>query len=203
MRTSTLLIAGAGGLGREVLAALNALGKEVGGFLVEDGYSTGDVAGLPVYSDPRMWAEASEIAVAIGDLQIRKRLAGRLTGRCLTVTHPAANIGPRVTIGEGGVIIGAANITCDVAIGQFVLINPGCTIAHDCKIGSFSNLGPSVSLAGNVSVGEGVNIGTGAVVLPGCQVGDYATIGAGAVVVRNVAPGSVAYGVPARTIQKS
>lgn len=198
MNNGKLLVAGAGGLGREVLAALNALDRDVVGFLVEEDYEAGEVANLPVYSDSASWMDADGIVLAIGNSKVRRRLAGYIANRHVTVVHPAANIGPRVLIGIGSLLVGIANITCDVVIGDYVLINPGCTIAHDCKIGSFSNLGPGVALAGNVIIGEEVNIGTGAVILPGCQIGDNATVGAGAVVVKDVAPGSTVYGVPAR-----
>ena len=42
------------------------------------------------------------------------------------------------------------------------------------------------------------SIGSGAIVLAGVVIGEGATIGAGAVVTRDVAPGSVVRGVPAR-----
>lgn len=198
MNNTTLFVVGAGGLGREVLAALQASGETVSGFLVEEGYPGGMVASLPVYSDNNMWRSAGMTALAIGDQDVRRRLATRLADRCKTVVHPEANIGPRVSIGTGSVLLGLANITCDVQIGVHVLINPGCVISHDCEIGPFSNLGPGVALAGRVSIGEGVSVGTGAVILPGCRVGDYATIGAGAVVVGDVATGTTVYGVPAK-----
>jgi maltose O-acetyltransferase len=52
-----------------------------------------------------------------------------------------------------------------------------------------------------VEVGRNVWIGAHAVVLPGVRIGDGAIIGAGAVVNRDVAPGDVVAGVPARSIR--
>ncbi len=198
MSDRKIFIVGAGGLGREVLATLEALGEDVCGFLVEGAFPAGQTVGIPVYNDSAMWLAAGTIAVAIGDAAVRRRLAPVVKDRSFVTRHPAANIGPRVSIGMGTAIIGIANITCDVSIGDYVLINPGCTVSHDCSIGSFSNLGPSVSLAGNVHVGQGVNLGTGAIVLPGCTIGDGATIAAGAVVTKHVEPGTTVYGVPAK-----
>ncbi len=198
MSDRKIFIVGAGGLGREVLATLEASGEDVCGFLVEGNFPAGQTAGIPVYNDSTMWLAAETIAVAIGDAVVRRRLAPIVKDRSFVTRHPAANIGPRVSIGMGTAIIGIANITCDVSIGDYVLINPGCTVSHDCSIGSFSNLGPSVSLAGNVHVGQGVNLGTGAIVLPGCTIGDGATIAAGAVVTKHVEPGTTVYGVPAK-----
>jgi serine O-acetyltransferase len=49
-------------------------------------------------------------------------------------------------------------------------------------------------------IGNRVEIGAGAVILGPVEVGDDAVVGANAVVVRDVAPGSVVGGVPARVI---
>ncbi|NBZ90041.1 transferase [Rhodobacteraceae bacterium CYK-10] len=49
-------------------------------------------------------------------------------------------------------------------------------------------------------IGDRVEIGAGAVIVGGIWVGDGAVVGANAVVVRDVAPGSVVGGVPARVI---
>ncbi len=48
-------------------------------------------------------------------------------------------------------------------------------------------------------VGDRAAIGSGAVILCGVTIGADALIGAGAVVTRNVGPGEVVTGVPART----
>ena len=49
-----------------------------------------------------------------------------------------------------------------------------------------------------IRIGHNVWIGGGAIVLPGVTVGDDAVIGAGSVVTRDVAPGAVVVGNPAR-----
>ena len=49
-------------------------------------------------------------------------------------------------------------------------------------------------------VKRGVSIGTGAIIICGVTIGEGAMIGAGAVVTKDVAPGSIVAGVPARVL---
>jgi phosphonate metabolism protein (transferase hexapeptide repeat family) len=56
--------------------------------------------------------------------------------------------------------------------------------------------------AHRVTVGHDVWIGHGAILLPGVSVGVGAVVGAGAVVTKDVAPYTIAVGVPARPIRR-
>ena len=50
---------------------------------------------------------------------------------------------------------------------------------------------------------KGASIGSGAAILCGVTIGERAVIGAGAVVTRDVAPGAVVAGVPARLLRQT
>ncbi|MEI5996872.1 NeuD/PglB/VioB family sugar acetyltransferase [Paraburkholderia bengalensis] len=200
----TIRIIGAGGLGREVHAALLAMGLEVDSFLVERGFASGPVQNLPVrelaFEDHDEIVNA-EFVIAVGDNKARLRIAEQLGPTSFrTVIHPAATIGPQVKFGEGVMVLGTGSFTTDIKIGPHVLVNPGCNISHDCIIGAFASLGPGTSLAGRVTIEEGANLGVGVVVAPGCVIGAWSTVGAGAVVVRSVEPGTTVVGVPARPL---
>jgi UDP-2-acetamido-3-amino-2,3-dideoxy-glucuronate N-acetyltransferase len=64
-------------------------------------------------------------------------------------------------------------------------------------------LGPEGWTLEPTTVERSASIGSGAVLLGGIRVGAGAMIGAGAVVTRNVEPGGVVAGVPARTLAGS
>ncbi|OPZ73935.1 MAG: Galactoside O-acetyltransferase [Firmicutes bacterium ADurb.Bin456] len=51
---------------------------------------------------------------------------------------------------------------------------------------------------GPVEIGAGVLIGSNATILPGVRIGDGAVVGAGSLVNRDIPPGALAAGVPAR-----
>lgn len=55
---------------------------------------------------------------------------------------------------------------------------------------------------GRVEIGRRVLIGSNATILPGVCIGDDAVVAAGAVVTRDVPPGALAAGVPARVIRR-
>ncbi len=69
-----------------------------------------------------------------------------------------------------------------------------CQVAQQVTIGYDDRGAPPI-------LGARVRVGAGAIVLGPIEVGDDAVIGAGAVVVRDVPPGSVVGGVPARVIE--
>ena len=207
-----VLIAGAGGLGREVLAtvlAIAAAGTDIGcyGFLVDPHYeSPSNIHGFPVYRDlgPLHEDPELEVVVALGDPASRRRAAHRLEAavspRFATVLHPALSVGTNVTIGAGTMAVGPASVTADVRIGRHVLINPLVSVSHDCCLADFVTLGPSVALAGGVGIEEGAELGVGACVIPRQTVGAWSLVGAGCTVIRPVAPNATVIGLPARQI---
>lgn len=201
----SIVIFGAGGLGREVLATLQVTGHQVSAFLVEPGYVAQPIRGVPVFDDIEPWLARTDVSfvLAVGDCLARARIARKLHGKHFTtLIHPSVAKGHQVKIEEGAIFLGPASMTTDIVIGEHALINPGCVISHDCKIGAFANLGPGVSLAGWVTVEDGADLGVGAVVAPRCTIGAGAIVGAGAVVIRDVEPGATVVGVPARPISR-
>lgn len=210
--TERIVIYGAGGLGREILQVVRDMMEcgravECAAFVVDKPFANADmVSGVPVHQNFKALAEDETVrfVIAIGDPAARARIAqlveSTIGPRFATVVHPRALTGTSVSVGVGSMIMGLSSLTTGCRLGRHVLINPGCTVAHDNTIEDFATLSPGVNLAGRVRVGEGCLLGVGANVAPDVNVGSWSVVGAGACVIRDVAPNTVAVGVPAQTI---
>lgn len=141
--------------------------------------------------------------LAIGDLNLRERLARAFNGRLTTVVHPSAAVARWVRLGAGGFVGAGAVINCRAQIDRHAIVNTRAVIEHDCIVASNVHVGPGAVLGGGVRVGASSLIGINASVRPNIVIGSHCTIGAGAAVVRDVADDEVVVGVPARPIHRS
>jgi sugar O-acyltransferase (sialic acid O-acetyltransferase NeuD family) len=202
-----LVIIGAGGLGREMLAwtRQSADGAwEVKGFLDDnlhalDGFGK-DVPVLGRVSDyvPR---KNDVFACAMGNVEFKRRCVEQILARGGTfvpIIHPTVVRGENVVLGESVILCPYVVLTSDVRLGDFVTINMHSTVGHDVVIGRWTQLHCHVDITGGVTLGQSVTVGSHASILPGVKAGNGATIGAGAVVMRDVPPGATVFGVPAR-----
>jgi UDP-2-acetamido-3-amino-2,3-dideoxy-glucuronate N-acetyltransferase len=121
-----------------------------------------------------------------------------------------SRIGPFVEI-QGGVEIGAAckvqshTFVCEgVTIGDRAFIGHGVMFVNDRRPRATNERGelqgPGDWEMIETRVEDGASIGSGAVILGGVTIGADALVGAGAVVTRDVAPGAVVAGNPARPL---
>jgi acetyltransferase-like isoleucine patch superfamily enzyme len=105
---------------------------------------------------------------------------------------------------------------CVLSRGVHLVAMVGITIGDGTMIGEYTSIrdanhartqGVAIRDAGHtaraIHIGNEVWIGRGVAVLAGVTIGDGATIGANAVVTRDVAPGAVVAGVPAKPLARS
>ncbi|GIG26211.1 serine O-acetyltransferase EpsC [Cellulomonas denverensis] len=129
----------------------------------------------------RMWREPG--------LRLPARLLAHVSRAVTGVEiHPGATIGRRLFIDHGmGVVIGETAV-----VGDDVVLFHGATLG-----GKSMRKGKR-----HPTVGDRVVVGSGAKVLGAVWIGDDAQIGANAVVLKDVPPGEVAVGVPAKIRRK-
>lgn len=211
MHIKKLIIAGAGGLGREVHAWMKDWvehnpGYVIAGFIDDGGLS---LNGFHHYADilgtiDGYQPAADELVIcAIGKPSDKKYVVDKLLAKgaaFFSLVHPTAVVGDNVKLGRGVLVCPRVVLSVDLVIGDFVTINSACTVGHDAQIGDFSTLSCQCDVTGGAVLEDEVFMGSRASVLPKVRVGKGAVVGAGSVVLRAVKPGSVVFGVPAKRI---
>jgi sugar O-acyltransferase (sialic acid O-acetyltransferase NeuD family) len=207
-----LIIAGAGGFARETAAAVRAgSGWRLLGFLDDDPALHGQVrSGLPVLDElsAARGMDAS-VVVCVGnprDYAARARVVRRLDlppDRYATVVHPSAEVGAGCVVGPGSVLLAGAVLTADVTVGAHVAVMPQAVLTHDDVVADFVTLASGVRLGGGVLLAAGSYIGAGALIRESVTIGAGALVGLGSVVLRDVPPGQVWAGNPARYLREA
>ncbi|WEK62687.1 MAG: acetyltransferase [Candidatus Microbacterium colombiense] len=201
-----LVLLGAGGHARSVLAALTSSGRVVRGYFApwpSDGLP--DLAYLGEDDAIGDWNPGEVDVVnavgSIGSTALRRRLHELAVRRGFTVegfVHPAAHVDPGASLGAGVQVFAGAIINVGARVGTGTLINTGAIIEHDTTIGEHVHIAPGAVLAGDVRVGADAFVGLGSRIIQGRTVGSGSIVGAGAVVLADVDAAATVVGVPAR-----
>ncbi len=198
-----LLLVGASGLAREVLAAGI---RRVSGILDDDVTRHGtEISGVPVLGPLDLAASREEqVLVCVGPSASRRAVVHRLAeagvtdDRYATFVARFAHVGLTSTIGAGCILLDSVVVTADAQIGRHVVVMSNATVTHDDVLEEFSTVAAGVALGGGVRIGEAAYVGMNASVRQGLTVGAGATIGMGAVVLEDVPEHQTWVGVPAR-----
>jgi len=123
--------------------------------------------------------------------------------------EPGAIVREGARLGDHCVIMMGAVINIAAEVGERTMIDMNAVLGARAIVGKDCHIGAGAVLAGvleppsakPVRIGDGVLVGANAVVLEGLRVGKGSVVAAGAVVVKDVPPGVVVAGVPARIIK--
>ncbi len=205
-----IVILGAGGFARELMALIEAIGGwRILGFVRSE--PEGELSylhGYPNYPTIETFVSdhpnVAEVRYCLGagspkvkrSMDAEARLVGLLPAQPLV--HPNVKIHPSVQLSDTVVICAGTSLTVDIQIGYGTMLNLHCTVGHDTVIGEFCTCSPGVHLSGNVTLADGVECGTNSTVLPHVMLGEHCVLGAGAVAVKSIRPGVVAVGIPAK-----
>lgn len=114
-----------------------------------------------------------------------------------TISHVGrVRIGNNVTLADC-VTINRSLFEGETYIADFVKIDSHSHLAHNISIGKNSVLASSVNMYGSSSVGENVWVAPNTAIMNKVHIGDRAFIGAASLVLKDVAPGTKAFGHPA------
>ena len=202
-----LIIAGAGGFGREALALAKTLNKiepqwNIKGFIndILDALD-GVKCSHSIIGTIKDWQPSDNevFVMGISSPAGKEKVAGILKAKgaqFVTLIHPYAIMGEYVEMGEGCVINGRSSIGGGAVLGDFVNL-AGSMVGQDAVIGDFSTVTGYANIT-NAHLGKSVFVGSHAVILNKRKVGDGAYVCAGSIVFNNVKPGVKVFGNPAK-----
>jgi acetyltransferase-like isoleucine patch superfamily enzyme len=136
----------------------------------------------------------------------------RIGARCMVADQ--AHVRERTEIGDESVVGRGASVENDVRVGARVRMQTGAYVTAWSVVEDDVFIAPGVILTNDPTAGQRpadvelrgatlrreCRIGAGAVLLPGVEVGVGSFVAAGAVVTRDVPPGALVMGVPARVV---
>lgn len=209
---------GASGCGRGIMplaqSQLQRQGADVSQLVFIDDKPAGpEVNGRPVLDYAEFLsrkASARYAVLAIANSATRQKLAERCAADGVQPwTVSAANVVTMydVVIGEGAILSPFVTLTSNIRIGRHFQANLYSYVEHDCVIGDFVTFAPGVHCNGNIQIQDHAYIGAGAIIKQGTHdhplvIGRGAIVGMGAVVTRNILPGDVVIGNPAKPLIK-
>lgn len=103
----------------------------------------------------------------------------------------------RITVGTGTTIQRRSTLSGNVTVGAFCILAPNVFVSSGTHLPDADGTLPDRP----VVVGDHCWLGVNVAVMPGVTIGDGAVVGANSVVTRDVAPGDVVAGAPARVIR--
>lgn len=201
-----LVIIGASGQGKVVADIASKLQKYEEIVFLDDNANAKQCLSFPVIgkcSDAKYYIKKADFFVAIGNVEIRKKVTEELETLGATIPvliHPNAVISEWVTIGMGTVVMAGSVVNPNSIIGKGCIINTCSSVDHDCCLGDFVHVAVGAHIAGTVRIEDNTFIGAGVTIKNNVNICGDCIIGAGALVVKNIEETGTYVGIPAKKI---
>ena len=131
------------------------------------------------------------------------RRSGMPPERFVSIVHPRATVAQSARLGRGSSILAGSVIAPEAVIGEHVIMLQNSSVNHHSAVRDFATLSAGVTVLGYVDIGRNAFVSGGATLAPRVSIGESAIVGAGSVVIRDVPPGRVHAGNPARELAGS
>lgn len=193
MRSSNLILFGAGGHARAcidviesagVYSIIGLVGRESELRSIHCGY---EVIGRDDFLDD-LFFQSENAFIGVGQILTpnpRIELYKKITKfgfKLPSIISPNAYVSPKSFIGQGSLIMHGAIVNAGAYIGNNCIINTRSLIEHDCCIEDHCHISTGAILNGGVTVGAGTFIGSSAVLREGITIGERLVISMGSVI---------------------
>ena len=208
-----IAIYGAGGLGRELAAALDYLtwdnpeGWNFVGFF-DDGEPVWKQVGkygkiLGGIDELNNWKSPLNVVLCFGAPETIRIVKNKITNPLISfpnLIHKGFWVSDRDTfsIGQGNIIQGGCCATTNVRIGNFNLFNGDVVIGHDVQIGDCNVLMPGCRISGEAHIGNRCLIGAMSFIKQLIHVGDGVQLSPLSALLTKPKPGATYIGNPAK-----
>lgn len=148
--------------------------------------------------------QGKSFVLSMGDNKIRSELASKILkggGLLPSLIHPAAVISRFASIAQQAVYIFPFTfVQSDAVVGNNTILLSHVNISHNTSVGENCFVAGGTMVGAYVDIGDNVFIGQHATIVSKkvSKIGDDSFIGAGSLVLKDVASGTVVYGVPAK-----
>lgn len=133
---------GFGGHGKVVKDTIEKLGSDV----------------LYIFDENNIYSSSifpnAEMIIAIGNNEVRKKIASQVNHKLAALIHPNAILGQDVIVEEGSVVLANAVIQSGSRIGKNCIINANVTIDHDVTIEDYVSVYPGAYVGGGAKITE-------------------------------------------------